>query len=392
LAASDVRIPGALDQQPSVLIVDDEPAVARATERILCRQGYRVTIASGGREAIAKADSTRFDAIVSDLGMPDLDGRALLRSIRAKDMDVPFVFLTGAPDLQSAIEAVEYGAFRYLVKPASPADLLHVLTQAVAWHRLAVVRREATREIEGTPIGDRSDLESRFRAALDCLWIATQPIVSWQDRKILAYETLVRNDEPTLRNPVDLFDAAERLNRTTDLGRAIRRLVAHVVPEAPESAQVFVNVHPSDLEDDELYADNGALTPFASRIVLEITERATLEGIGGLHHRVERLRAVGFRIAIDDLGAGYAGLSSFAALEPDVVKADMSLVRGIDASPVKQKVLAAIAALSNDLKIHLVAEGIETAGERDCVNSLGAHSLQGYLFARPGRGFPSVSY
>jgi predicted signal transduction protein with EAL and GGDEF domain len=113
---------------------------------------------------------------------------------------------------------------------------------------------------------------------------------------------------------------------------------------------VFVNLHPSDLEDDELYAGDGALTPFASRIVLEITDRATLEGVGWLRHRVERLRAVGFRIAIDDLGAGYAGLSSFAALEPDVVKADMSLVRGIDASPVKQK---------------LVPEGLEALTARD---------------------------
>jgi EAL domain-containing protein (putative c-di-GMP-specific phosphodiesterase class I) len=69
----------------------------------------------------------------------------------------------------------------------------------------------------------------------------------------------------------------------------------------------------------------------------------------------------------------------------------MSLVRGIETSSIKQKLIAAIATLANDLRINLVAEGIETPAERDCVVALGAHALQGYLFARPGRGFPSIS-
>ena len=96
---------------------------------------------------------------------------------------------------------------------------------------------------------------------------------------------------------------------------------------------------------------------------------------------------------MDDLGAGYAGLSSFAALEPDVVKADMSLVRGIETSAVKRKLVGAIAALSKDLGIKLVAEGIETAAERDCIVSLGADAFVG-LSVRPPRerGFPSVKY
>ncbi|HMC94217.1 MAG TPA: EAL domain-containing protein, partial [Polyangia bacterium] len=121
-------------------------------------------------------------------------------------------------------------------------------------------------------------------------------------------------------------------------------------------------------------------------------ERAALDQIRGSRTRVERLRAIGYRIAVDDLGAGYTGLSSFAALEPDVVKADMSLVRGIESSAVKRKVVSAIAALSVDLGIKLVAEGIETPAERDCIVSLGADALQGYLFARPNRGFPVACY
>ena len=377
---------------PSVLVVDDEPAVARTTERLLGRKGYRVTVAHGGQEAIDLARADAFDAIVSDLDMPDVDGRALLRAIRKSNLDVPFVFLTGNPDLQSAIDAVEYGAFRYLVKPVPPQQLFDVVSRALRWHRLAVIRREAAGELEGHASSDRAGLEARFSSALDKLWIACQPIVSWQDQNIIAYETLVRTDELSLRNPVDLFEGAEKLGRTEELGRAIRGLVANLIPRAPASALVFVNLHPNDLADEDLYASDTGLAPFAHKIVLEITERAALDEIRGLRDRVERLRAIGYRIAVDDLGAGYAGLSSFAALEPDVVKADMSLVRGIDSSAVKRKVVAAIAGLAKDLGIQLVAEGIETPAERDCVVSLGADALQGYLFARPDRGFPSVRY
>jgi EAL domain-containing protein (putative c-di-GMP-specific phosphodiesterase class I) len=208
---------------------------------------------------------------------------------------------------------------------------------------------------------------------------------------VLAYEMLARTEEPTLANPSALFDVAERLGATRELGRAIRGIAAAMIREAPRGALIFVNLHPLDLDDDDLLARDGVLTPFAGQVVLEVTERATLDRIRGLQGRIQRLRELGFQIAVDDLGAGYAGLSSFAALEPDVVKADMSLVRGIESSPVKQKLLAAISALANDLHIRLIAEGIETVAERECVTALGADVLQGYLFARPGRGFPAPS-
>ena len=150
-----------------------------------------------------------------------------------------------------------------------------------------------------------------------------------------------------------------------------------------------MNLHPADLEDEELYSDDGALTPFASQVVLEITERAALDRIHELASRVTRLRALGYRIAIDDLGAGYAGLTSFAQLEPEVVKVDMSLVRGIDSSPVKQKLVRSIISLCTELGIQLVAERHRDAGRAGyAVSPSAAIFCQGYLFARPGRGFP----
>ena len=374
-----------------VLIVDDEPLTARGYARALTAAGYNVTVAGAGREGAAMARSKSYDVIVSDITMPDMDGLALLRDIRQSDLDVPMIFMTGSPALESALEAIEYGAFRYLLKPVGLEALLDIVARAVRVHKLARVRREASqmREQEGKQIGDRAGLEARFSSAIDKLWVAAQPIVSWAGRSVFAYETLLRTDEPTLRSPLDFFDAAERLGRAAELGRIIRGHVAKIMRDTPPVGHVFVNLHPADLEDAELYADDGALTPFARSIVLEITERAALDRIHELSARVTRLRTLGYRIAIDDLGAGYAGLTSFAQLEPEVVKVDMSLIRGIDRSPVKQKLVRSIIALCTELGIQLVAEGIETPAERDALVALGGDLCQGYLFAKPGRGFPT---
>jgi len=155
---------------------------------------------------------------------------------------------------------------------------------------------------------------------------------------------------------------------------------------------MFVNICPADLVDEALCGGTDALTPFASRVVLEVTERAALDQIDGLLAAVAKLRALGYRIALDDLGAGYAGLSSVALLEPEIVKVDMSLVRGIHLSATKQKLFRAFTTLCRDLGTEIVAEGVELAEERDCLNELGGDLYQGYLFARPARDYPIPSY
>jgi EAL domain-containing protein (putative c-di-GMP-specific phosphodiesterase class I) len=125
-------------------------------------------------------------------------------------------------------------------------------------------------------------------------------------------------------------------------------------------------------------------------VVLEITERSSLDEVKDARRRVAALREMGFRIAVDDLGAGYAGLSSFTLLEPEIVKLDMSLIRDIHITSTKQKVVRSMTALSKDMGMTVVAEGVETQAERDCLVDLGCDLLQGFLFAKPGRAFPGV--
>ena len=126
--------------QSEVLVVDDEPVTARGYARALAAAGYKVSVAHDGREAAAMAKATPFDVIVSDIAMPDMDGLALLRTVREGDLDVPMIFMTGSPALESALQAIEYGAFRYLLKPVAPDAMLEVVGRAVRVHRLARVR------------------------------------------------------------------------------------------------------------------------------------------------------------------------------------------------------------------------------------------------------------
>jgi EAL domain-containing protein (putative c-di-GMP-specific phosphodiesterase class I)/CheY-like chemotaxis protein len=379
---------GSEELRARVLVVDDEPAIARSLARVLGVAGHVVTAATSGEEAVARLASESFDVILSDIRMPQMDGVTLLRAIRARDLDVPVAFMTGDPTLETALDAMEHGAFRYLVKPVDGHEVVAVVERGARLHRLARVRREAADALEVRRIGDRAGLEARYASGIEKLWIATQPVLSWRARSVYAYEALLRTDEPALRNPADFVEAAERLGRTSELGRAIRRRLRAALPELPSGARLFINLHPMDLVDEELGAKDGALTPFASRIVLEVTERATLDEVHGLADAVARLRALGYRIALDDLGAGYAGLSSFALLEPEIVKVDMSLVRGIHASPMKQKLFQSFRSLCEELAVEIIAEGVELAEERDCLARLGGDLFQGYLFARPARGFP----
>jgi EAL domain-containing protein (putative c-di-GMP-specific phosphodiesterase class I) len=226
--------------------------------------------------------------------------------------------------------------------------------------------------------------------ALESLWMAYQPIVHASTGSLFGYEALLRSDDPELSSPGAFLDAAEKLGRLHDVGRAVRRKSLEPMHGAPLDALLFINLHPYELNDPTLTSPSAALIAMAPRVVLEITERASLEAIDDLPSRVDRLRELGFRLAIDDLGAGYSGLTSFARLEPEFVKLDLSLVRDVHKNPIKRKLVRSMTVLCKDMGIAVVAEGIEVVEERDTIVELGCDLLQGYLFAKPGKAFPQV--
>jgi len=379
-----------ISRRDRILLVDDEPAILYGLEGVLAGAGYDVTCAYDGREALELLGQRPFDVVLSDIVMPDLDGIQLLRAMREQDLDLMVILMTGSASVDTAVKAVEYGALRYLLKPVSPRNVEEAVAHACRLRRMAEAKRHAF-ELLGSakdPAADRAGLEVVFERALNALWMASQPIVHWSEKRIPYYEELLRTDEPSFLYPGPMLEAAEKLGRVHDLGRAVRGAVARWFTSTAPCDKVFINLHPLDLLDEELFSATAPLSHMADRAVLEITERASLDPIRDIGRRVNDLKRMGFQLALDDLGAGYAGLSTFTKIQPDIVKIDATLVRGVDSDVTRQKLVGSMTTLCRDMGMIVVAEGIETVGERDMVVALGCDLLQGYLFAKPGRTPP----
>ncbi|MEN9580570.1 MAG: hypothetical protein RJA70_3579 [Pseudomonadota bacterium] len=374
-----------------VLLVDDNPTLLRSFGALLESRGHRVEAASSGLAAIQRVEKERFDVVLTDIAMPQMDGVELLRSIRGHDLDVPVVLITGQPAVETAVKAVEYGAYKYLTKPVAPADLLATIDEAGRVCKLARARRTLSHELgnDHYEARDLAGIEAHFERALETITMAYQPILS-RGGGLYGYEALLRSGDAAFPSPLSLLHAAELLHRTTDLGRKIRAIAPIPLAESESEATLFVNLHPMDLTDPLLLDPECLLTQHASRVVLEITERAGLPQISNAPETIQELRRLGFRIAIDDLGSGYAGLNSLAILEPDIVKLDMLLVRDVHLSLTKQKLVSTVASLCRDMGSIVVAEGVETEDEERMLLQLGCDLLQGYLYAKPGPAFPAL--
>lgn len=231
-------------------------------------------------------------------------------------------------------------------------------------------------------------LERQLDAVMSGLTSHFQPIVTATTRVRFGYEALMRSSDRSLPHPGAILDAAERLERVTVLGRANRAIVAEIIAAAPrERGLFFVNLHLLDLFDRSLVSPFSPLSKVADRVVLEITERSSLDPTMDVRYRVTELRELGFRIAIDDLGGGHARMGHLGLGDTDFVKLDMSLVRDLDRHPVKQRLVRSVVQVCRDQGIVVVGEGVETDAEAEALTSLGCELLQGYLIARPAAAF-----
>ena len=388
-----IRTPASDDTLRFVLLVDDNPMLLRCLKRALGDCPLPIAACTSPREAIKLVAAGKVQVIVSDISMPEMSGLSLMRRIHSIDSDLPVVLLTGVPCVDSAAAAVEHGAFSYLLKPIETDALLITIERASNTYDRARQQREVLGRLgcdHSTALAN--GLSRTFEDALDSLWLAYQPIVHVASRTVAGYEALMRSESTILPEPDSVLRAAEQLHAMDRVGRGVRARAARELRGQSDSVTLFVNLHPQDLQDAELLHPNSALARVANRVVLEITERAGLSNIDNLPQKIKDLRRLGFRIAVDDLGSGYSGLNNVTELEPEFIKLDMTLVRDIDQSPVKQKVVSSLIALGNSMGTSVIAEGIETRAECKTIVELGCKLLQGFLFARPEREFPLVDW
>jgi diguanylate cyclase (GGDEF)-like protein len=247
----------------------------------------------------------------------------------------------------------------------------------------------------------RSDLDdsraARRVAALErsiaerAFSFAYQPIVRAKTWEVFGYEGLCRPALDIFPTPSDLILTAERAGMLRKLGRVLREMAIEPLSRLNNGGCIFVNVHPYELNDPDLLKEGGSLfEEFSSRIVFEVTEAGKIRDYAQFRLALAKLRERGFRVALDDLGAGYSGLNALALLEPDFVKLDAALLRGVDSDNRKSRLIKHILEYAVGEGVQVIAEGIETEQETRVVTDLGCPLLQGFHFAPPGPPFVSV--
>jgi EAL domain-containing protein (putative c-di-GMP-specific phosphodiesterase class I)/CheY-like chemotaxis protein len=255
----------------------------------------------------------------------------------------------------------------------------------------------ATLSIEAERDEIRCRLREEFESVMsgELLTCVFQPIVNLKDFTAIGFELLSRGPrESELHRPDALFDIARSEGRVTELDQLCRRTASRAGEELPDGCLRFVNTEPMTMflhsHGDDFVQEFVEVTPSSLRglTVIEITENSMIDDFDRMRDIVRKLRAHGFRIAIDDAGAGYAGLQTMVEIEPDFIKLDMSLIRGVDSSIVKQRLVRTLHDFCRDAAITLIAEGIETRKQLDTLCELGVSHGQGFLFGLPGADRP----
>ncbi len=392
LAVAANAVPVNDGRNPGVLLIEDDDAVRRALGAVLRSRGLRVHEAATAAAGLAAVAAEDVQLAVVDINLPDADGLEVLALIRKQDSLLPIVMMTGDASVANAQRAIRGRATAFLTKPIVPSAFVEEVERAMTEGQLARLQHKLFMSKAGSSamLKDLAATEQSLKASVANLFAAYQPIVRAYDRSIFAYEALMRSRGPFV-NPGELLSAAEALGAIEDIGRAVRQSIARTLSDQPSRFEpIFVNLHPMELRADLLLRDDEPLLPFASRIVLEVTERAKLSSERDLAETLRQLRAAGYRIALDDLGEGFAGLSWLVKLTPDIAKLDMSLVRNIEISRMKRDLVGSLVSVCRRSRTLLVAEGVETEAEAEILRDMGCDLLQGYLFARPGPPFPIV--
>lgn len=250
-------------------------------------------------------------------------------------------------------------------------------------------------------------VETEKRQAPQCLGdlfrssrVAFQPICasqgSWH-----GVEALMRFSNPDRlhgpESPEVVFTRARKEDRILELDFYCRERILEAASEQGLDTRLFMNICPESLlsdqhsvgRTDELVERHGLAK---EQIVLEITEETAIHNYDLFSRTVSHYRKQGYRIAIDDFGAGYGGLKMLATIRPDYLKVDRYFIQDIHREPVKHSIVRALVDICENLDIRLVAEGIENGSEFHSILDLGIELRQGFYFARPAFQLSELDY
>jgi EAL domain-containing protein (putative c-di-GMP-specific phosphodiesterase class I) len=214
---------------------------------------------------------------------------------------------------------------------------------------------------------------------------AFQPIVDLESKQIFAHEALVRG--PSGESAASVLAQVNENNRYR-FDQACRVKAIRGASSLAIQENLSINFLPNAIYKPELCIrttlEAARVHHFPiNRIIFEVTEGERIDDGPWFAQILREYKRTGFQTAIDDFGAGYAGMKLLADFQPDIVKIDMELIRHVDQHAARQSIVRSLVRLCEELGIRVIAEGIETAGERDFLLDVGIRLMQGYLFAKP---------
>jgi EAL domain-containing protein (putative c-di-GMP-specific phosphodiesterase class I)/FixJ family two-component response regulator len=379
-----------------ILVIDDNAANVALLKALLTKSGIgTVESSTDPHEGLARLRKTDFDLVLLDLHMPQLDGYQILGELAARGAGtfLPVLVLTADATPEAAQRALSLGARDFVTKPFDTTQVLlraRNLLETAYLHRTlrlhnVALRRElgAYQELERTEQQSVHEQQETIHEVIRSggIRIVYQPIFDISHGDIVGIEALSRFPQQPGGGPDLWFDKAAQIGLGPALEIAAMQAALAACSSLPPEVFLALNVSPATLlspELPDLWADGNR-----SQVVLELTEHVPVEDYDTIGHVVNDLRRHGVRLAVDDMGAGYASFQHLLGLNPDMVKLDICLTRGIDRDPTRRALATALASFTRDTGRLLIAEGVETADESDALQQLGISWAQGYHLARP---------
>ncbi len=237
------------------------------------------------------------------------------------------------------------------------------------------------------------ELELRQILTRQAIHSVYQPIVRLESGEILGYEALARGPAGTPYEwPEALFTFARQSRLSRQLDHQCKMAALEAAKNRPEGKKLFINTLPTTLDDPDFLGEPAVdllhrhgLAP--SEVVWELTERHAIENYDAFRTIMRDYLAMGYQVALDDLGTGYSSIQTITHVRPSYLKVDISLVKDIHLNLLKQELVSSLLILSRNINAHLVAEGIETEEELRAIRALGVTLGQGHLLSPPALHF-----
>lgn len=231
-----------------------------------------------------------------------------------------------------------------------------------------------------------TEARARIQEVLDdpeAMHVVLQPIVDIDGQRIAGMEALARFSAEPYRTPDLWFAEAWQVGLGADLELHAVGLACRRLPELPGQGYLSINLSAQTLSDERLFTLLAGLGDLARRVVVEVTEHVVIDDYAAVADVLDRIRALGARLAVDDAGAGYASMQHILRLRPDIIKLDRSIVADNDLDPARYALIGAMASFASSLGMVVIAEGVETPGELSALTENRICHAQGYYLARP---------